>query len=264
MVIMSGKSVYRQLMAGMVALGVTATGAAAESVAPKTGPEAARALLAKWVETEQIIDRERKDWQQGREMLRSRITLLGQEIASVEAKTKEVREATGKVEADQSEQNAQSGSLREAADGLQGWVRELEGEVRKLYPRLPTPVREKVKPLYDRMPADPEHTEVSLAERYQNVVGILNEANKSNGEITLATEVRTLADGKPAEVRVVYLGLAQAYFVSATGEAGVGWPGEKDWEWKSEPNLAPAVQEVVEVLQNKAKPRFVPLPVKVR
>ena len=42
----------------------------------------------------------------------------------------------------------------------------------------------------------------------------------------MVTEVRTLSDGKPAEVRTVYVGLAQAYFVSPKGDAGIGRPGD--------------------------------------
>jgi hypothetical protein len=114
------------------------------------------------------------------------------------------------------------------------------------------------------MPTDPRATNVSLAERYQNVVGISNEVGKFNNDITMVTEVRTLSDGKPAEVRTVYVGLAQAYFVSPKGEAGIGRPSESGWSWTAARDIAPQIEQVVEVLQNKAKPHFVSLPVKVQ
>jgi hypothetical protein len=76
--------------------------------------------------------------------------------------------------------------------------------------------------------------------------------------------VRTLSDGKPAEVRTVYVGLAQAYFVSPKGDAGIGRPGDSGWGWSPASEIAPQIEQVVEVLQNKAKPHFVSLPVKVQ
>jgi len=79
-------------------------------------------------------------------------------------------------------------------------------------------VKEKLKPLYDRIPSDAATTKVSAAERFQNVLGILSEAIKANTEAPVLFEVRTLANGKPAEVRVLYVGLGQAYYLSAAGE----------------------------------------------
>ena len=154
--------------------------------------------------------------------------------------------------------------LRAQAASVAAWIGELEGELHRLVPRLPEPLRERIQPLYGRMPSDHAHTQVTIAERFQNVVGILNEINKFNGEITMVSEVRTLANGKPAQVRTVYIGLAQAYFVSVQGEAGIGRPGANGWQWIAAKEIAPQIAEVVEILQNKAKPRFIPLPVQVQ
>jgi hypothetical protein len=58
--------------------------------------------------------------------------------------------------------------------------------------------------------------------------------------------------------------LAQAYYLSAGGEAGVGHPGAGGWAWEIDPGLAPRIAEVVEILQNKRSPKFVPLPVRIQ
>ena len=52
--------------------------------------------------------------------------------------------------------------------------------------------------------------------------GILNELNNANNDVTIHYEVHNLADGKPSEVKAIYVGLAQAYYVTARGEAGIG------------------------------------------
>lgn len=219
--------------------------------------------MAKWVETQQLIAKETRDWQQGKEMLQSRIALLKSEIAALDGKLKELQATGADADHKRSGLVAEDQSLVSAATSLAVWAGELEGQLQELGKRLPDPLREKVGPLYARMPADPKNTKVSLAERYQNVVGILNEVAKFNNEISMASEVRSLG-GKPSEVKTVYVGLAQAYYLSAGGEAGVGRPDASGWQWEPVAGLAPKVQEVVEVLQSKASPKYVPLPVTIQ
>ena len=239
--------------------------AASDGAQEAQGPDSTRSLLSRWVQTQQIIAKEQKDWEQGQEILKARIELLKGEIAQVRGQRDEVRTTSSETGAKRSEMSAEETELKSASRQLASEVKELEAQVRELHAALPDPARARVAPLYTRLPADPDTTNVSLAERYQNVVGILNELGKINGEITLANEVRTLSDGKPSEVSVIYLGLAQAYYVSSGGEAGVGRPGTGGvWEWQSDKSLAPQVMEAVAILNSKAKPRFIPLPVRVQ
>ncbi|HEV8200160.1 MAG TPA: DUF3450 family protein [Candidatus Polarisedimenticolia bacterium] len=231
---------------------------------PVADMKASREALSKWVETQQILAKEKKDWQTGKEMLASRIALVKGEIADVEAKMQEASTTGAESVQKKSDITKEEATLKEAAAAVATRAASLERDIKALLPRLPEPIKTKVEPLVARMPADPDNTSISVAERLQNVVGILNEVGKFNGEITLATEVRTLADGKPSEVRTVYVGLAQAYYVSASGEAGVGRPGDQGWTWEPRKELASDVQHVVEILQTKAKPAFVALPVSVQ
>lgn len=235
---------------------------AAEPPASGTIDEA-RSTLARWTETQQIISKETRDWQQGKEILQSRIGQVRAELQATREKLAELDKQGAEVRGKRAEVEGATGSLDASMETLRTKVATIEQRLRGMRPKLPDPLQQKLAPLFDRMPADATNTKISLAERLQNVVGILNEVNKSNGEITMVTEVRTLSDGKPSEVRTVYVGLAQAFFVSPSGKAGIGRPGPNGWVWESADDLGAQVTEVVEILQNKAKPRFVPLRVKV-
>jgi hypothetical protein len=250
------------VLAAVLVSGVTI--AESDATTGAAAPDAARASLAKWVETQQLIAKEKQDWQQGKQILESRIEAVNGEIAALTDRLAESRRIAAEAHGKKAGEIAENGSLQKAGSELASWVAGLEACLRTLEARLPEPLLQRVKPLYDRMPTDPSATNVSLAERYQNVVGISNEVGKFNTDITMVTEVRTLSDGKPAEVRTVYVGLAQAYFVSPKGDAGIGRPGASGWEWTVDREFAPQIEQAVEVLQNKAKPRFVSLPVKVQ
>jgi hypothetical protein len=259
------RSFRPRLDATLLSLLLLSVPAVAADAPPATeSPDSVRTLLAKWAEMQQILSKERREWQQGKEVLLSRIELVKGEIAALEGKSSEGSHAEQEVRKEKQGLVAEGDSLKATGADLAHKAGELEVRIRVLQPRLPEPLKEKIAPLYSRMPADPDHSATSVAERFQNIAGILNEINKFNGEITMTSEIRTLSDGKPAEVRVVYVGLGQAYFVSAAGQAGIGRPSREGWEWKSEDAIAPRVQEVVEVLQSKAKPKFVSLPVELR
>ena len=223
-----------------------------------------RTALGKYIETQQIITKERKEWQQGKEILQARIDLVKGETTALREKIKAAETSMTDAEKRKAELFAQNDQLKTSGAELATTVTGYETEISKLYKKLPEPLQQKLTPLYQRIPEDPAKTRVSVAERFQNVLGILNEVNKANNEITVVYEVRNLADGKPAEVRTMYVGLAQAYFVSARGEAGIGRPTADGWQWETANQQAPQVGLALEILQAKQSPAFVPLPMKLQ
>lgn len=223
-----------------------------------------RVSMGKWIETQQILVKERNEWQQGKEILLGRLELLRNEVGNLEQKIAEAQTSLTEAEAKLAEQNAEKDRLVETGRKLAETVARLEAEVRRLYRLAPDPTQEKLQPLLQRIPQDPATARVSVAERFQNVLGVLSELNRANGEITVTYEVRTLADGRPAEVRALYVGLAQAYYVSAGGEAGIGRPTDEGWSWEPSRAIAGDVLEALEILQGKHTPAFVPLPVRIQ
>jgi hypothetical protein len=226
--------------------------------------EETRVTMSKWIETQQIIGRERNDWTQGKEILKGRIDLIGKEVSGLDEKIKQAEASVTESNKKRDELVADREQLKAATAQLVASVTAMEAEVKKLSKLLPDPVRTKLQPLFVRVPEDPAATKVSVAERFQNVLGILNELNKANSEITVSFEVHKLADGSSAEVQAIYVGLAQAYFVSPTGEAGIGRPTADGWKWEPAAGAANQVLSALEILQGKQSPAFVPLPVKIQ
>ncbi len=235
-------------------------GASSANLAPSSLEEM-RLAMGKWIETQQIVAKERKDWQQGKELLTSRLDLVKKEIATIEQKLAEAQSSAEKAQQKRDELLAQNELHKTATAQLVQKVTAMEGEIRRLLPNLPEPVQATVQKLFQRMPTDPANVRVSAAERCQNVLGILAEVNKANSEITLNFEVRTLALGKRSEVQAIYIGLGQAYYVSADGDAGIGRPGPDGWQWEPSAAVSRDLVMALEILQGKQTAAFVPLPV---
>lgn len=241
-----------------------ADSAAPSAEAPPPSLEETRLALAKWIETQQIISRERNEWQQGKDVLQARIDLVGKEVSQLKERIAEAQKAVAESNKKRDALVAENDALKAVAATLTQTVAGMENQVRALAKQAPQPIAERLAPLLQRLPSESNPSRMSAAERFQNVLGILNELNKANSEITVAYEIRNLADGSSSEVQVIYVGLAQAYYISPRGEAGVGQPSADGWTWKPAPEAANAILTTLEVIEGKRPPAFTPLPVAIQ
>ncbi|MEX2672281.1 MAG: DUF3450 family protein [Phycisphaeraceae bacterium] len=251
------------LIGAAVAVGSLGVGAAsqAEPVAPI---DDTRARLEKWVQTRQLISQEERDWKLGREMLSERIALVEREIASIRERIGDAEQSITEADRKRDGLVAENEALKRGSQALVEALSALEQRTRGLLQRVPTPVRDTVQPLSQQLPDDKAETKLSLAARFQNVIGILNEIDKFNGEVTLTSEVRELPDGSSAEVTAMYVGLGRAYYAGAGDAlAGHSTATKEGWEWTQANEIAPAVSRAIDIVNNEAVASFVRLPVKI-
>ncbi|MCA9285206.1 MAG: DUF3450 family protein [Phycisphaerales bacterium] len=241
-----------------VATGVAPADSAAEQL------NGTRTVLEKWVETRRIISKERRDWAQNRELLTDRMTIVQREIDSLRAKIADIEGSITEADTKRAELVAENERLEEASAALESMVTGFEQRTRGLLARLPGPIRELVKPLSQSIPDDPNDTKLSLSERFQNVIGILNEINKFNGQISVTSELRELPDGSSAEVTAMYIGIGQGYYVGGNGTiAGVGSATADGWVWTPANDAAGSIAEAIAILKGEQVAHFVKLPVRI-
>jgi predicted RNase H-like nuclease (RuvC/YqgF family) len=241
-------------------IGVILCAAASVAVA-QDEMEVAKQNLEKWLETKRLISKEEQDWRLGKELMTDRVKVLEKELVTLRQKTSQLTNEIAVLDQKFDDVRVENSRLSDAVSRMQAAVVGFEVQLPQLLARIPDPVRERIKPLTQRLPQNSAETKISLPERFQNVIGILNEVGKANGEVAVATEVKTLADGRPTEVKTLYVGMGQAYYVSAKGDAGVGRPTTNGWVWLPANDLAAPVTDAMQILQNKATARFIPLPV---
>lgn len=222
-----------------------------------------RDVLGRYVETRRILSQERKDWEVGREVLQDRVDVVRREIETLESRVDDAEKSIAEADKKREELVAENERLASASASLVGTVAQLEARTRELLPRLPDPVRDRVKPFSQRLPkADAEEVKLSLGERFQNVVAILNEVDKLNREVTVWSEVRTLGDGQTAEVTSMYVGLGQGYYVTGDGlAAGVGTATADAWVWQPANESAAAIAKAIAIHKNEKPAEFVRLPI---
>jgi hypothetical protein len=250
----------RQAMAVAAGLLCGAAGGWAEDSQPAT----AQTIIEKWVEARRLITQEQQDWRLGRELLQDRIEVVKREVASLREKTARATSDMGDADKKLAELQQQREELKTGTAGLAGQIPQIERRLQALLVSLPAPVQERVRPLSQSIPRDAADTKLSMSERFQNLVGILNEVNKVSREIAVASEVRDLPDGTRAEVTVMYLGVAQAVYGNLSGGlAGIGVPGTNGWTWTPSNQLAQAVADAVAVYRNERPAGYTLLPLAI-
>ncbi len=254
-----------------------------------------RTALEKWVETQRIISKEKHDLKLAKEMLNERINLVQREIDSLQEKIKNTDESISEADKKRADLIEQNEKLQEASTTLGSQLSGLESRTRQLLEQVPKTVQDRVKPLSQRLPVTQnktnnkvENTEVNneakseqtensetsdeskttkltLSERFQNVVGILNEFNKFHREIAVTSEVRTLADDTSAEVTVFYIGFGHAYYTGSKGKiAGIGTVSDDGWAWKQANEAASDIDQAIAIYKNEQVASFVKLPVQIQ
>ncbi|MBI1335802.1 MAG: DUF3450 family protein [Phycisphaera sp.] len=223
-----------------------------------------RTMLQKWVENSQLITKEKEQWESSRELLDQQIGLVKRDIEGLCEKIKETQSNITEADTQRQKLIDENEKLKAAADSLTGTIATLEKRTLKMLTRLPDAVREKVRVLSQSIPTNPDETTLSLSLRFQNVVGVLNALNKLDREITVTSEVRTLADGSVVEVTALYVGLGQGYYVSGNNQhAGVGTATDEGWKWTPADDAADRIAKAIAIFKNEQVATYVNLPVEL-
>jgi septal ring factor EnvC (AmiA/AmiB activator) len=254
----------------MTWIGKTCAGAlccltASALVAAESSVTIVRETLAQWVQTRQLISRTEADWNADKETLQQSKALYERELSSVQAQLARISTNSTVANRERLTAEADLKEMTAGVDAARTTVARLEAEVRSILPLLPPPLKAATQPLVDRLPADSAATKAVATERLQTVVSLLNEIDKFHNTLTIANEKQPNAKGELISVDVIYVGLATAYFVDASGTvAGIGSPGDAGWTWQLKPEIGPLVRDSIAMYRSQKPAAFVGLPAAIR
>ncbi len=233
------------------------TSPAQESARPPGAAELAK-KTGEWIETRRLISEEAAAWQSEKATLADLNAIRLRETDQLD---EFVKAAGARVE----ELAKQKATTAEERTSLQQWRRDLdlrfatlETSVKEILPRLPTPLRDKVEDAALRLESG--EADRPLQDRVRDVLLVLQAAKEFDDGFTVYTDLREF-DGEKREVRVLYLGLSQAWYVDASGSrSGYGLPAAQGWEWTEDASIAAAVRQAIDIQTGEATAAFVKLP----
>lgn len=246
-------------------LGVLLAPLSGQEAAPPPAPKPIEPLPAtvqekirEWVKTRKQIAQEAADWEAEKRSLADLNDLRKKEITQIDAFIAAAGERLQDAEKQRTELLAEEESLRTWRASVEERIVKLEANLRAQLPKFPPPLRDKAGDAIARL-EDPQ-PDTPLQNRYRDVLAILGEVGNFHNTLTIDTELRDF-DGAQIEVDVLYLGLAQAWYVDRTGRhAGIGRPGAEGWQWTDDASLAGRIRDAIAIQRKLAPPAFVGLP----
>ncbi len=223
--------------------------------------------IDKWIETRQIISEERANWLGEKAMLETSQGILSDELTALNRAVELLSETSTMADVERENLQAEREELERSNEMLAVKVRTLEIAVQDLSARFPTPLLVKIKPLLQNIPEDVSRTKKALGQRLLTVLGVLSQAEKFNGTLTLQTNARDVSGtGVQERVTTLYWGLAFAVYVDDAGKfAGMGLPGPKGWEWSTHNESASDVRRFIATYSGETDQLdFVNIPVEIR
>ncbi len=219
-----------------------------------------RETLTSWVETRQLISEETNRWREEKDYLRLSAEMLERELLRLEKDIARLEAETAGARLEQERLREENQNLETTGNRVSERIGAIETALSGIAGSFPQPLRDRTGELLARLPAD-DPAGASLGRRTQTVVGLLGEADRFQESVHAPRQIIPGDDGSDVEVRVLYLGLGQAYFLSPDGErAGIGRPGEDGWDWTSRPGIAREIRRAFAVYDNEAAPEFSRLP----
>ncbi len=228
----------------------------------------ARSNLEQWIDARKIISEEKNQWLIDVESLTGSIAYLKTEIKTLNKEIESSEKEIGSADINQQNLKESIEVNEDALSLIAEAVPVFEKKLIELSSIFPIVFNDRIASQMRRIPTPGSQKAItaSLEDRIQNVFSILENIEYFNNVVTLTSELRTLSTGEQQEVKTVYLGFGQAYFVDENETyAGWGYPvvGE-GWVWTDDHKIASAVGQSVKALENRKQATFVTVPVLIK
>ncbi len=220
------------------------------------------AIIGEWVATERLISEEESEWEIEKSALLDLKQALSAELGELNAKLQETEEEAVGVARQREDLLARKDASLKATRSLHLGLDRAVAKLDRIFSLLPTPVAERLEPYRKKLTPAKNMPTPPLRQRVDALISLLQAIQNFHRSVTLERQEFTLDDNQSREFQVMYFGLGTAYFVNESGTvAGYGQPGDKGWQWTRSDKLAREISTGVDMLNNRAMPRFLELPV---
>jgi hypothetical protein len=226
---------------------------------------ATRSLVKEWVAAEKALADEHIAWQEKRQLLEDLIQLKTEELASLSESIAAITVNATEVDKVRNALVKQRDKLEAQRSIMTQFIADIAPSILAFKAWIPEPLQAQLNPLFVKMTTPGANGTLSLAERMQAIVAILQALNQFDQTVTVHSSLRSLKSGQQVEVETVYVGLGIAYYRSLSGElAGYGQPTHSGWSWSEQAALAPSIEAALAAAKQQIQAtEFIQLPIKI-
>ena len=218
-------------------------------------------IIEEWVKTKQIFSEEESTWKSEKAALNDIEGALSKEIEELEKKLLQFEKENVGAAQQRTELTNRKEKAKDASLQFYTGMQNIEKEVKVTNNFLPSPLRDRLSVFQEKIDSSRSNS-LPLRKRLEALVALLQSIHLFHRAVHLERQEFSLDDGKSREFRVIYFGMGVAYFVNESGNvAGWGKPSDKGWSWTRQDELAKEISNGVSIMENRALPRFLELPV---
>ena len=192
-----------------------------------------------WLKTRAETIRLQADWTSQRQLLESTVKALEERAASYEEKLNNLQAKTATEHTELETVGTKNEATATALQSAAARLKLLDEKLRNLRPALPPRLSAALELPFQSLSGP----ELSVGERMQLTMTVLNRCLQFNRTITSGEEELTLAgETTPKSLEVIYWGLSHGYALDrAAGRAWFGSPGPQGWGWEPQASAAPVI-----------------------
>ncbi|MCG7533167.1 DUF3450 domain-containing protein [Psychrobium sp. MM17-31] len=233
---------------------------ASSAIANNTSPtQRADALMEQWIQLEKQNTQLKSQWQENKQLLEQRISLLQREKKQLQALDKDHHKQVDEVSAQRQKLITLQTSMESTQQDLTRWLDREFSQINNVLPQLPPPLANTWQlALTELDTKNPSNRLETLLSLYQS----FDEFNKR-----ISTNQATIIDAQGNEkvVKQLYLGVARGWYLtldSATAVAGM--PTAQGWQWQHESPLSPTqINAALAMIAHKKEAALIKLPMRL-
>ncbi len=221
--------------------------------------ESVQESARKWVDLRLETSRLEADWAWQKELLQSMEDTLGLKVRQLEEKEALLQARTASQSEQVEKSREQASQLRIELEEVEGHIQVIVEDLQNVRAFLPPSLSNSLELAYTSL----NEPGLSLGEKMQLVVTVLNRCQQFNGMISYREEIVPTQD-KEKVLSVIYWGLSHAYALDRkTGDTFLGKPAEEGWTWIPRPGMKSEVSRLISIFNEEIDPELVKAPVQV-
>ena len=218
-------------------------------------------LVSKLVDFRYQLSKEKQGWKEQEAWLKQEKELLLKEKEMLEKEIASAKEEDVSAKIERAALIERKKVLQESLDRCLPAITRAEVDLKRWQKLLPTILSKPLRKAFDELEKGKER---SISKRLRIILSLYEEIERLGNGVHLVKETLVVASGKKREMDVIYLGLAQAFAVSADNKiAGISRPTGNGWKWDWCPEIAGSVRKAIDSYNSREMAEFVHLPVKV-
>lgn len=230
------------------------------AIANNTSPtQRADALMKQWIQLEKQNTQLKSQWQENKQLLAQRISLLQREKKQLQALDTDHHKQVDEVSEQRQKLIALQTSMESTQQDLTLWLDREFAQINSVLPQLPPPLANTWQLTLTQSDANnPSNRLETLLSLYQS----FDEFNKR-----ISANQATIIDvqGNEKVVKQLYLGVARGWYLTLDGATAVaGMPTAQGWQWQHKSPLSPTqIEAALAMIAHKKEAALIKLPMRL-